>query len=111
VPAIAAANAGEALVQIAAAEKGRYRPLDDRPPEAVLFGEPPVVDAAESVEMPVQQLPQAGLARIARTVGRQRLDARRHGENRTGLVIVYALPLDHTYTSCQADTASNVPNC
>ena len=36
VVAVRAADAGEALVQIAAVEKGRHGALDDRPPEAVL---------------------------------------------------------------------------
>jgi hypothetical protein len=36
VAAVRAADAGEALVQIAALEKGRHGALDDRPPVAVL---------------------------------------------------------------------------
>ena len=47
VPAVRAANASEALVQVAAGEKGLHAALDDRPPEAVLGLEPFVVDLLE----------------------------------------------------------------
>ncbi len=79
VPAVGAADAGEALVQIAALEKRRHGPLDDRPPEAVLGREALLVDLLEGLEMPVEHLPQAGRPRIAWAVERQGLDAgRRH---------------------------------
>ena len=77
-PAISAANTGEAFVQIAAGEKGRDGSLDDRPPEAVLGLKPLVVDPPEGLEMLIHQAPQAGGPRIAWTVESQRLDTRGH---------------------------------
>ena len=65
VPAVGAAHAGEALVQIAALEKGRHGALHDRPPEAVLGLEALVVDLLEGLEMAVHHAPQAGRLRIA----------------------------------------------
>ncbi len=90
VPAVVAAHPGEALVQVAVAEKGRDRPLDDRPPVAVLRLEPLVVDPLERVEMPVHQAPQVGRLRIARAVQRQRVAARGSHDGRgTGPARVY----------------------
>ena len=107
--AVRAADAGEALVQVATVEKGRHGALDDRPPEAVLGLKPLVVDLLEGGEMPVQQSPQVGGLRIAGTVEGQRLDRRgRHDRKGTGPVIVYALSLERTYTSCQA---RRCPSC
>jgi hypothetical protein len=57
VSAVAAADAGEAALQIAALQKGRHAALDDRPPEAVLGLIPLVVDLLERREMLVEQLP------------------------------------------------------
>jgi hypothetical protein len=37
VSAVHAADAGEAMLQIAALQKGRHATFDDRPPEAVMF--------------------------------------------------------------------------
>ncbi len=98
-------------MQVAAAQKRRDRLLDDRPPESVAVGEALVVNAAKGVEVPVEQAPQVGIARVSRAVERQRLDTRRrHGVNRTGPGIVYTLTLDHTYTTCQAVASSNIRN-
>ena len=74
--AVRAADAGEALVQIAAQEKGRHATLHDRALEAALGRKPLVVDLLEGGEMLVQQPPQIGGLRIAGTVQRQRLDTR-----------------------------------
>jgi hypothetical protein len=68
--AVRAADAGEALVQIAALEKGPHGALDDRAPEAVLGRKPLVVDLLEGLEMLVQQPPQVGGLGIARAVQR-----------------------------------------
>ena len=76
VVAVRAADAGEALVQIAALEKSRRATRNDRAPEAVLGLKPLVVDLLEGLEMLVQQTPQFGGLRIAATVQRQRLDTR-----------------------------------
>ena len=102
--AVRAADAGEALVQVAAAEKGRHRPLDDRPPVAVLRLEPLVVDPLERVEIPVHQTPQVGRLRIARAVQRQRLAARgSHDGMGTGPEMVYVKTSKQMYTLRQAD--------
>ena len=82
VVAVRAADAGEALVQVAALEKGRHGALDDRPPEAVLGRKPLVVDLLEGLEMLVQQPPQVGGLRIAGAVQRQRLDTRRRHDRK-----------------------------
>ena len=87
--AVGTADAGEALVQVAALEEGLHAVLDDRAPEAVLGRKPLVVDLLEGVEMLVQQSPQIGGLRIADhrsalvpAVQRQRLDTRgRHSRN------------------------------
>jgi hypothetical protein len=54
VAAVRAADAGEALVQVAALQKCLHRAFDDRAPEAVLSRKPLVVDLLESLEMLVQ---------------------------------------------------------
>jgi hypothetical protein len=53
-------NIGEALLQVAALQKGRHAALDDRAPEAILGGKPLVIDLLEWLEMLVQQPPQVG---------------------------------------------------
>jgi len=72
--AVGAANSGEALLQIAALQKGRHRLLDDRPPVTVLGLITLVVDLLEGVEMFIEQAPQVGGLGIARAVERTRLD-------------------------------------
>ena len=104
VVAVRAADPGEALVQVAAlAERpsrerstiGRQKPY--------LACKPLVVDLLEGVEMLVQQPPQVGGLGIAGAVQRQRLDTRgRHGRKGTGPGMVYAISLEHMYTSRQA---------
>jgi hypothetical protein len=56
--AVGTADAGEALVQITALEKGRHGALDDRPPEAVLGLKTFVVESLEGLKMLVHQAPQ-----------------------------------------------------
>ena len=67
--AVRAADTREALMQVAALEKGVDGALDDRPPEAVLGLKLLVIDLLEGLEMPVHQAPQVGSLRIARAVG------------------------------------------
>ena len=100
------ADAGEAVMQIAAGEKGRHGSLDDWPPEAILGLKPLVVDLLEGLEMPVHQAPQVGGLRIAWTVQGQRLDTRRrHDRKSTEPVMVYVPSLEQMYTSRQAGAA------
>ena len=101
-PTVRAAHAGEAVMQVAAVEKGRHGTLDDRPPKAVLGLKALVVDPLEGPEMPVQQAPQGGGPRIARAVQGQGLDTRRrHDRKSTGPVMVYVPSLEQMYTYCQ----------
>ena len=58
VAAPGAADAGEALLQIAAGEELLDGPFDDGAPEAVALLVAVVVDALELVEVPIEQLPQ-----------------------------------------------------
>ena len=110
--AVRAADAGEALVQIAALEKGRHGALDDRPPEAVLGLESLVVDLLEGRKPLVHQRPQAGGLRIAWTVQRQGLDTRGgHGRQGSGPGIVYTLSLEPLIPSRQAGVSSLGRNC
>ena len=110
--AVRAADAGEALVQIAALEKGRHGVLDDRPPEAVLGLESLVVDLLEGRKALVHQAPQAGGLRIAWTVQRQGLDTRGgHGRQGSGPGIVYTLSLEPLIPSRQAGVSSLGRNC
>ena len=51
VPALGAANAGEAFGEVATLEEGRHGALDDRPPEAVLGLKPLVVDLLECLKV------------------------------------------------------------
>ena len=74
-PAAVATDPGEAFVEVAAAEIGHDRPLDNRPPIAVLRLEPLVVDLLERVEVAVHQAPQVGGLGIAGPVQGQRVDA------------------------------------
>ena len=112
VVAVATAHAGEIFVQVAAAEKGRDRPLDDEPPVAVLRLEPLVVDPLERVEMPIHPAPQVGRLRIARAVQRQRVAARgSHDGMGTGPTRVYAPSDEPMYPFRQAGRCSRVRNC
>lgn len=96
---VRAANAGEALVQIGALEKGRYAAFDDGASEGLLSRKPLVVDLLEALEMLVQQTPQVGGMRIARAVQRHRLDTGGdHGRNGTGSGSVYTRQWEHLYT-------------
>jgi hypothetical protein len=107
VVAVRAADAGEALVQIAALEKGRHRAFDDRAPEAILGRKPLVIDLLEGLEMLVQQPPQVGGLRVAGAAQREGLDARDgHDRKGTGPGMVYTPSLEHMYTSGQADARS-----
>jgi len=102
VVAVGAADAGEALAQVAAGEKSPHGALDDRPPEAVLGLITLVVDLLEGLEVPIQQAPQFGCLRVAWAVERQRLDTRRcHDRKGNGSVIVYSISLERKYTFCQ----------
>ena len=92
VPAATAADAGEAVVQVATVQKGPHGALDGWPPEAVFGLKPLVVDPLEGREILVHQLPQAGGTRIAGMVERQRLDRRG----------------DHDGKGSGADTCTNV---
>ena len=94
--AVAAADAGEAFVQVAALQKRGHAALDDRPPETILGLIPLVVDLHEGREMAVQQSPQVGGVRIAGTVQRRRLGGRDH-DGKSGRAIVYTLSLEHPY--------------
>ena len=101
--AVRATDSREALLQVAAGQEGRHRPLDDRVPKAVLGLETLVVELLEGGEVAVHQTPQVGGLRIAWAVEGQRLDRRRrHDRKGTGPVIVYALSLEPGYTSRQA---------
>ena len=98
VVAVGAADAGEALVQVAALEKGLHAALDDRAPEAVLGRKPLVVDLLEGLEMLVQQPPQVGGLGIAGAVQRQGLDTRGgHDRKGTGPGMVYAHTGTHVH--------------
>lgn len=110
VGAIRAADAGEALVQVAAPEKGVHRAFDDRAPEAILGRKPLVIDLLEGVKMLIQQPPQIGGLGVTGAVQRQWGDTRGgHDTQGTGPVLVYATPLDYMYTFCQAGRSS--PAC
>ena len=90
VRAIRAAGAGEALLQVAALQKGRHAALDDGTPESVLGRKPLVVDLLEGLEMLVQQPPQVGGLGTTGAVQRQGLDTRSdQGKKRTGSGMVY----------------------
>jgi hypothetical protein len=65
--AVRAADAGEAVMQVAVVEKGPYRPLDHRAPEAVLGPKLLVVHVLEGLEMPVHQAAQAVADILPRT--------------------------------------------
>ena len=111
VGAVGAADAGEALMQIAALEEGRYAVFDDGAPEAVLGRKPLVVDLLEGLEMLVQQPPQVGGMGVTGPVQRQRLDTRGgHDRQGTGPGLVYATPLDQMCTSCQEGRPSPAGN-
>jgi hypothetical protein len=110
--AVRAADAGEALVQVAALEKGRHGAFHDRAPEALLGRKPLVIDLLEGVEVLVQQPPQVGRLRVAGAVQREGLDARDgHDRKGTGPAMVYTLSLEPMYTSGQAAACSPGRNC
>jgi len=102
--AVRAADSGEALVQVAALQKGGHAALDDRPPETVLGSITLVVDLRKGGEMAVQQTPQLRRVWIARTVKGRRL-GRRHDRKEGEQVTVYTLSLERLPTSCQPRTA------
>jgi hypothetical protein len=105
VVAVRAADAGEALVQVAALQEGLHAALDDGAPESVLGGKPLVVDLLEGLEMLVQQPPQVGGLGIAGAVQRERLDARDgHDRKGTGPGMVYTPSLAQMYPFCQPET-------
>jgi len=79
--AVWAVDAGEALVQIAALEKGGHGAIDNRPPESVLGLITLVVNLLEGREMLIHQSPQRGFPRIAWAVEGQRLEARQRHES------------------------------
>ena len=76
VVAVRAADAGEALLQVAALQKCLHRAFDDRAPEAILSRKPLVIDLLEGLEMLIQQPPQVGGLGIAGPVQGQRGDTR-----------------------------------
>jgi hypothetical protein len=68
VAALRAADAGEAFPQVAAGEEPFDGPLDDGPPEAVALLEALRIGALELLELPVEQLPQRRVLRVARAI-------------------------------------------
>lgn len=73
-PAVGAAHAGEAFLQIAAPQKRGHRLLDDGAPETVLGLIALIVDLLEGVKMLVEQTPQVGGLGIAWAVEKSGLD-------------------------------------
>src|SRR5580658_8654365 len=73
VPAVAAADADKAVMQVATLQKGRHRALDDRPPETILGLIAIRINLLEIREMLVHHTPQVRRLRVAWAVQRQRL--------------------------------------
>ena len=84
VPAVWAAHARKAFLQISALEKGFHGMLNDRPPEAVLGLKTLIVDLLECLKMRIDQTPQVRVPRIAWKIHGGRFDTRQsHEKNAT----------------------------
>jgi hypothetical protein len=60
VAAVGAADAGKALLPVAALQKGLHRAFDDRAPETALGRKPLIIDLLKGLAMLLQQTPQVG---------------------------------------------------
>jgi len=69
VMAVGAAGAGEAVLEVAAFEKGSDGLVDDRPPEAELAGVSMWVDGTEIAEVLADEAVEIGLKRLALAIG------------------------------------------
>jgi hypothetical protein len=80
--AVRAANASKTFFEIPAFEKGGHAALDDRTPESVFGLIMLIADLLEGGKMFVDQMPQVGVPRIARSVQNGQFGARgSHEEN------------------------------
>jgi len=69
VAAVRATHPGEAVGEVAAFEIVVHHLGGDRAEEAVVPGEPRVIDVDEFVEVAMQQIPKRGVLRSARVIG------------------------------------------